>query len=141
MGFASACIFCHKNRHLITFLIFLVFVIRWNFVKIIAEGRATPQLHLQVESHEANQNKVEEKVIMVRSLIGSRPPRCERRCRSCGHCEAVQVPIVPSLKHQQTKSHQFFATPTAIAYSRGDDISNYKPMCWKCKCGNFFFDP
>ena len=85
------------------------------------------------------QKRVEEKVVMVRSLIGSRPPRCERRCMSCGHCEAVQVPIVPSLKHQKIRSNQFFATPT-IAYSRGDDISNYKPMCWKCKCGNFIFN-
>ena len=90
--------------------------------------------------------KTKENVVMVRRvLIGSRPPRCERKCSSCaGPCEAVQVPIVPSkLRDQQTRitsHHPLYASPT-IAYSRGDDISNYKPMCWKCKCGNFMFNP
>ncbi|XP_027092496.1 EPIDERMAL PATTERNING FACTOR-like protein 2 [Coffea arabica] len=137
MGSGGGRIFHYRNRHLLTFVLFLL-ITRSNPFKIIAEGRATPKL--QVQSLEANQKRVEEKVVMVRSLIGSRPPRCERRCMSCGHCEAVQVPIVPSLKHQKIRSNQFFATPT-IAYSRGDDISNYKPMCWKCKCGNFIFNP
>ncbi|XP_021717878.1 EPIDERMAL PATTERNING FACTOR-like protein 2 [Chenopodium quinoa] len=52
--------------------------------------------------------------------IGSRPPRCEGRCKSCGHCEAVQV-------------------PTTISIS----VSNieYKPITWKCKCGNSVFNP
>ncbi|KZV54510.1 hypothetical protein F511_01308 [Dorcoceras hygrometricum] len=60
------------------------------------------------------------------SLIGSQPPRCERMCQSnCGHCKAVQVPIPSS-----HLLHRF----TTHAYSRGDGISNYKPMCWKCRC-------
>ncbi|XP_021729648.1 EPIDERMAL PATTERNING FACTOR-like protein 2 [Chenopodium quinoa] len=52
--------------------------------------------------------------------IGSRPPRCEGRCKSCGHCEAVQV-------------------PTTISIS----VSNieYKPITWKCKCGSSVFNP
>lgn len=83
-------------------------------------------------------------IFVARSLIGSRPPRCERRCSNCGHCKAVQVPIAPKLRisslQQQTtissKIHHFYA-----AYSRGDDISNYKPMCWKCQCGDSFFNP
>ncbi|KAL3505024.1 hypothetical protein ACH5RR_034865 [Cinchona calisaya] len=96
-------------------------------------GRSIPKF--PVKGLEANHKKV----VMERSLIGSRPPRCERRCssRSCGgggHCEAVQVPIVPSKNQQQT-------TIFTTTYSRGDDISNYKPMCWKCKCGDFIFNP
>ncbi|KAI3758444.1 hypothetical protein L6452_06007 [Arctium lappa] len=70
-------------------------------------------------------------------LIGSRPPRCEKGyCRNCGHCEAVQVPISPRFIRT---THQALAR--SIVDSRGDDISNYKPMCWKCKCGDFMFNP
>ncbi|CAI0464228.1 unnamed protein product [Linum tenue] len=30
----------------------------------------------------------------------------------------------------------------SVAYtSRGEDYSNYKPMSWKCKCGNSIFNP
>ncbi|XP_071709885.1 EPIDERMAL PATTERNING FACTOR-like protein 2 [Rutidosis leptorrhynchoides] len=73
-------------------------------------------------------------------LIGSRPPRCEKRyCRKCGHCEAVQVPIVP--KFIRTTQQALGTTPKSLFDSRGDDISNYKPMCWKCKCGNLMFNP
>ena len=77
-------------------------------------------------------------MVVMRNQIGSRPPRCQRRCSSCGHCEAVQVPIVPQL-HSHRTSH-FYAAPT-VEYSRGDYISNYKPMTWKCKCGNAIFNP
>ncbi|CAH9119429.1 unnamed protein product [Cuscuta epithymum] len=75
-----------------------------------------------------------------RMLIGSRPPRCENKCRNCGHCEAIQVPIVPNLKNQPTirSSHDL---PKHIAYNREDYLSNYKPMCWKCKCGDLIFNP
>lgn len=106
-----------------------------------------------------NKTEDEENVVVITTrvmrrrilLLGSRPPRCERRCNSCGGepCKAVQVPIVPSNKKVRVRGHNhdrhfhFHATtPTLIiAYSRGDDISNYKPMCWKCKCGNFIFNP
>lgn len=75
-----------------------------------------------------------EEVVMVRALIGSRPPRCERKCTSCGHCEAVQVPVVPQVRNG---GGHFFNTIT----SKGDDSSNYKPLNWKCKCGNMLFNP
>ncbi|KAJ0753229.1 putative EPIDERMAL PATTERNING FACTOR-like protein [Helianthus annuus] len=73
-------------------------------------------------------------------LIGSRPPRCEKiYCRNCSHCEAVQVPVVP--KYISATQQASGTTPRSIFNSRGDDISNYKPMCWKCKCGDFLFNP
>jgi len=82
--------------------------------------------------------------MMMRGLIGSRPPRCERvRCRSCGHCEAIQVPTNP-----QTKLHSPLTTSSSsssetihLDYTRGDDSTNYKPMSWKCKCGNSIYNP
>ncbi|KAF7828581.1 EPIDERMAL PATTERNING FACTOR-like protein 2 [Senna tora] len=75
--------------------------------------------------------------MMVRAQIGSRPPRCERRCSWCGHCEAVQVPTNPQVQNGNINS----STLSTIAYARGDDNSNYKPMSWKCKCGNHIFNP
>ncbi|CAA6657651.1 unnamed protein product [Spirodela intermedia] len=65
---------------------------------------------------------------MARATIGSRPPSCERRCATCGHCEAVQVPAVPLQRRKDLSS-------------RGDDTSNYKPVSWKCECGGMITDP
>lgn len=74
----------------------------------------------------------DEKSLARGGHIGSSPPRCDRRCSSCGHCEAIQVPTNPSNNNSST----------TVAYARGDqDSSNYKPMSWKCKCGKFIFDP
>ncbi|XP_062188765.1 EPIDERMAL PATTERNING FACTOR-like protein 2 isoform X2 [Phragmites australis] len=87
-----------------------------------------------------------------RALIGSRPPRCERVCMSCGHCEAVQVPIVPR-DHQQKRATgadqehvvsdaaAAAAIGTAMFTYRVDGITNYKPLSWKCKCGGTILDP
>lgn len=89
----------------------------------------------------------ENEIFVGRRLIGSRPPRCESRCRDCGHCKAVQVPISPQFRRssssqkQQTISSRRSQYLYAAAYSRGNDISNYKPMCWKCQCGDSFFNP
>ncbi|XP_062163076.1 EPIDERMAL PATTERNING FACTOR-like protein 2 [Alnus glutinosa] len=132
MGSSENCIFHHRNRHLLISLLSVLLVSSLNQARFMAEGRAIPKLV------EAVQKGIEEKKVgrMVRTQIGSRPPRCERRCGSCGHCEAVQVPVAAQAKIER-RSH-FSA---AIAYSRGDGISNYKPMCWKCKCGDFIFNP
>ncbi|XP_062188106.1 EPIDERMAL PATTERNING FACTOR-like protein 2 [Phragmites australis] len=78
-----------------------------------------------------------------RALIGSRPPRCERLCISCGHCEAVQVPIVPQDHHKgatTTRAHQEHEV-TAMFTFRVNGITNYKPLSWKCKCGGTILDP
>ncbi|XP_038994887.1 EPIDERMAL PATTERNING FACTOR-like protein 2 isoform X2 [Hibiscus syriacus] len=80
---------------------------------------------------------VNEEKSRLRAQIGSRPPRCERRCNSCKRCEAVQVPTNPS----RSSSSMLISVPDVAAYERGDANSNYKPMSWKCKCGNFIFNP
>ncbi|ONK74540.1 uncharacterized protein A4U43_C03F7420 [Asparagus officinalis] len=69
--------------------------------------------------------------MVMSSMIGSRPPRCERRCISCGHCEAIQVPVAPQ------KVEHF----SNVINSRSEDTSNYKPMNWKCKCGSRILNP
>ncbi|KAK8693141.1 hypothetical protein V6N13_070735 [Hibiscus sabdariffa] len=82
----------------------------------------------------------EEKATVLRGQIGSRPPRCERRCSSCGHCEAIQVPTNPQVRHGNQQSSTSISD-VALARKGGDGNSNYKPLSWKCKCGNFIFNP
>ncbi|KAD2805649.1 hypothetical protein E3N88_39026 [Mikania micrantha] len=85
--------------------------------------------------------KVEvEKTILGRQ-IGSRPPRCERRCGSCGHCEAIQVPTSQQVKAAVNGSDKNSTVGATDAYARDEYSSNYKPMSWKCKCGSFIFNP
>ncbi|KAG2631509.1 EPIDERMAL PATTERNING FACTOR-like protein 2 [Panicum virgatum] len=91
-----------------------------------------------------------------RALIGSRPPRCERVCMSYGHCEAVQVPIVPQDRRQKRaaaastgaadEEERVVAAAAAAMRAamftyRVDDITNYKPLSWKCRCGGTILDP
>ncbi|XP_057776519.1 EPIDERMAL PATTERNING FACTOR-like protein 2 [Salvia miltiorrhiza] len=108
-----------------------------NPLHFMAQGRQLPDLRMM-------QRINEEKVMKMVAVIGSKPPRCDnKRCKSCGECEAVQVPIVPSKEFISQKHLHFHPIPriNIIAYSRGDYISNYKPMCWKCKCGDSYFNP
>ncbi|KAH1250157.1 EPIDERMAL PATTERNING FACTOR-like protein 2 [Glycine max] len=97
---------------------------------LVIEGRKTQKL-----SH--FHQTVNEDKIMLRPRIGSRPPKCERRCRSCEHCEAIQVPTNPQAQNRKKNSSKF----SSIAYARVGGSSNYKPMSWKCKCGNLIFNP
>ncbi|GLT62980.1 hypothetical protein SLA2020_355800 [Shorea laevis] len=124
---------CHRNRPLMICLLFLL-ISSLIQVKFMAEGRTISKL-LEV----AQRGIGEDKALVMRSLIGSRPPRCDRRCSSCEHCEAIQVPITTQVQGH-VRSH-FFAATLSFTNSRGDDISNYKPISWKCKCGNFIFNP
>ncbi|KAJ8567386.1 hypothetical protein K7X08_019594 [Anisodus acutangulus] len=100
-----------------------------------AEGR---QL---IDTHGHGQTKSEKRAIL-RSQIGSRPPRCDKRCGSCGHCEAIQVPTNPQITNGN-KNHTINENKasSSIAYARDSDNSNYKPMSWKCKCGDLIFNP
>ncbi|GMI82739.1 hypothetical protein HRI_001943200 [Hibiscus trionum] len=123
---------CHRNRHFIVSLLFLLVSSLTQVTFMAAEGRSLSRL-LEKGIEE------EEKPFMMRSLIGSRPPRCERRCSSCPNCEAIQVPVTTLSKSRRTL--QFSAAFFSISYSRGDDISNYKPMSWKCKCGDLIYNP
>ncbi|XVE70263.1 hypothetical protein DITRI_Ditri10aG0058300 [Diplodiscus trichospermus] len=125
---------CHRNRHLIVSLLFLLVSSLTQVRFMSTEGRSFSRL-LDV----AQKGIEEEKTLVMRSLIGSRPPRCERRCSSCPRCEAIQVPV--TTQSQNRRSRQFSAAMFSISDSRGDDISNYKPMSWKCKCGNMIFNP
>ncbi|PWZ22446.1 EPIDERMAL PATTERNING FACTOR-like protein 2 [Zea mays] len=86
----------------------------------------------------------------IRGVIGSRPPTCEGRCRSCGHCEAVQVPVSPQQLQRRKKEGLGLGRAAAAAATGGRarampasyyDHSNYKPLSWRCKCGRHILDP
>ncbi|WOK99581.1 hypothetical protein Cni_G08293 [Canna indica] len=130
MGFLSHCISTGRLGALLLLLLLLLssIAIKNNSV----EGRPLFRLLEEVASGIRGEKK-------VRALIGSRPPICERRCIACGHCEAVQVPVIPQEKKKKTsiKTRQFMG----VASSRGDYSSNYKPLSWKCKCGDIIFNP
>ncbi|XP_019173042.1 PREDICTED: EPIDERMAL PATTERNING FACTOR-like protein 2 [Ipomoea nil] len=87
----------------------------------------------------ANPKAESEEKMILRGQIGSRPPRCQRRCSSCQHCEAIQVPTNPQRKSGDTTP----SSSSRISRASTDDnySSNYKPMSWKCKCGNLIFNP
>ncbi|KAF7817090.1 EPIDERMAL PATTERNING FACTOR-like protein 2 [Senna tora] len=144
MGSTQICVCVHKYIGIIYLLALFASTSIFTLQGLMAEGRAISMISGQRQSGK------EEKGLgmMEKGEIGSRPPKCEGRCRSCGHCEAVQVPVVPQVQiHSNTDTNANSRTRTtysgtmATPHSRGDDLSNYKPMSWKCKCGNYFFNP
>lgn len=110
-----------------------------------SDARRLPLRLLEIGTSSKEQDEIRGDTKMEgRGLIGSRPPRCERVCMSCGHCEAVQVPIVPQDLKRTTradKKHVVSAISAAIFTYRANGISNYKPLSWKCKCGGIILDP
>ncbi|CAN6542025.1 unnamed protein product [Malus baccata var. baccata] len=120
--------------------IFLVFLLilcptHFRFCTQIVESR---EIHNKVAISQAGN---EESKVNLRGQVGSRPPRCERRCSSCSRCEAIQVPATPQA-NAKPGSKNPSKVVSGIAYARGDEnSSNYKPMSWKCKCGSSIFNP
>ncbi|XVE82984.1 hypothetical protein DITRI_Ditri16bG0049800 [Diplodiscus trichospermus] len=114
------------------FCLLFLLILSTTQVRYKAEGRPNPK------SDSYSQTVNEDQKAILRAQIGSRPPRCERRCSSCGHCEAIQVPTNPQVRNGNSTSSTLISH---VADARGDDSSNYKPLSWKCKCGNFIFNP
>ncbi|KAJ1399606.1 Epidermal patterning factor protein [Sesbania bispinosa] len=123
-------VFCGQRLGFICISLCFLIISSWIQQGLVTEGRKT---HKQSGFHQT----ISEDKTILRAQIGSRPPKCERRCSSCGHCEAIQVPTNPQVKNGKINSSKF----SRIAYARGGDNSNYKPMSWKCKCGNLIFNP
>ncbi|VAH95824.1 unnamed protein product [Triticum turgidum subsp. durum] len=94
----------------------------------------------------------DKRIAGIRGVIGSRPPSCAGRCRSCGHCEAVQVPISPQEPGKKKRRMELGRHGSRAAAAGGggggrampssyDDHSNYKPLSWRCKCGRLILSP
>ncbi|RDX74109.1 EPIDERMAL PATTERNING FACTOR-like protein 2, partial [Mucuna pruriens] len=127
MGITQVCVSCHKYRQ--TFICLILFAIVFT-----AQGRAISSF---IKVAQKKDMKEGEPIMVAKPQIGSRPPKCEKRCSTCEHCEAVQVPVVPQIERSHTRHYYSSARATrAFTYSsRGDDLSNYKPMSWKCNVG------
>ncbi|OEL15090.1 hypothetical protein BAE44_0023891 [Dichanthelium oligosanthes] len=116
-----------------------------------SDARRLPLRLLDIGASKEQEPETRGDVKGRRALIGSRPPRCERVCMSCGHCEAVQVPIVPQDRRQKRAAttataaadqERVVTAVSAAAFTyRVDGITNYKPLSWKCRCGSTILDP
>ncbi|KAI3760986.1 hypothetical protein L1987_51390 [Smallanthus sonchifolius] len=125
---------CHNPKLLHHLTIYLLFFL----IPLSTQLRSFAQGRMLVKP--ATNSQVEVEKTILRGQLGSRPPRCERRCGSCGHCEAIQVPTTSQIKTATNgvKNPKVGVTNT---FARVDYNSNYKPMSWKCKCGRLIFDP
>lgn len=137
------------------FFFFLIEIVEFFSCKDIV-GRGIQAMEGERKSAEtvavATEEEEEKMGMMMRNQIGSRPPSCRRKCMECGgHCEAVQVPVALHDSNQNQKkgrrrrrsSRRYFSDHSKhdVALSSEDETSNYKPISWKCKCGNFIFNP
>lgn len=130
MGSTHKFICIYKLQHLRSISFLFILISSWTTqLRFMAEGRAIFR-PAQYHSWEGNE--------LLNGQIGSRPPRCERRCSSCRQCEAIQVPTNPQIK---AGSNSNSPSMSSIDHARGDDSSNYKPMTWMCKCGDSIFNP
>ncbi|KAL4376797.1 hypothetical protein GQ457_02G009290 [Hibiscus cannabinus] len=79
-----------------------------------------------------------------KTRLGSIPPSCHNRCNGCHPCMAVQVPTTPTGHHDRFNpgSSQAAATdPMQFFHPSSNHYSNYKPLGWKCSCGDHFYNP
>ncbi|XP_022951797.1 EPIDERMAL PATTERNING FACTOR-like protein 2 [Cucurbita moschata] len=149
----------HRNKHLSIPFLFFLSVFLFIHLTSIAEGRGFQTPLMEDRKVEEQPSTAELVRMRRRSQIGSQPPSCRRRCRECGGpCEAIQVPVaVHDSTHQKQRrrtrrrirshfsseasSSSSSSKHNKVALSSEDETSNYKPISWKCKCGNFIFNP
>lgn len=60
-----------------------------------------------------------------RTLVGSSPPKCFKRCGSCSPCKSAVVPIHINAEGSLTVSSE----------------SEYYPVAWRCQCGGKTYNP
>ncbi|OIV92828.1 hypothetical protein TanjilG_00962 [Lupinus angustifolius] len=125
---------CAKKLNFISISLFFLVISSWTLQGFVTEEGSRNTL-----KQNGFQQIVHDDKVMVRARIGSRPPKCEKRCRSCGPCEAIQVPTNPQAHKEKININP--STVSTNAYERGEGNVNYKPMSWKCKCGNHIFNP
>ncbi|KAM0841959.1 hypothetical protein ACQ4PT_058682 [Festuca glaucescens] len=141
---------CSGSTHmpLPLFFVFFLSVLFFASVEVAhSDAGRLPLRLLEIGTSKEQEEEARGEMMKMerRSLIGSRPPRCDRVCMSCGHCEAVQVPVVP--QHRKKKAGQEHPVVSAIGsamlstYRVNGGLSDYKPLSWKCRCGGIILDP
>lgn len=73
-----------------------------------------------------------------KTKLGSMPPNCYNKCNQCHPCMAAQVPTTPS--HHQVKPTSKRVKNIPMEYG-SNRYSNYKPLEWKCRCNDHFYNP
>ncbi|PHT99998.1 hypothetical protein BC332_29786 [Capsicum chinense] len=101
------------------------------------------------------QDSIKGLLMEEKTRLGSIPPSCYNKCNQCHPCMAVQVPTTPS--HNRAESNRvkninraelsraknmpmqyFESSSPSIGANR---YSNYKPLGWKCRCDDHFYNP
>jgi hypothetical protein len=82
---------------------------------------------------------VQELLFEEKNKLGSMPPSCHSKCNECHPCMAVQVPSLPT--HDSIPSKVSAMKKWLNPSLQGNMYSNYKPLGWKCHCGDHFFNP
>ncbi|XP_059641532.1 EPIDERMAL PATTERNING FACTOR-like protein 1 [Cornus florida] len=79
-----------------------------------------------------------------KTRLGSTPPSCHNKCNQCHPCMAVQVPTLPGRERVQPGSNRVIPvdySDSSPSSSAGNKYSNYKPLGWKCRCDDHFYNP
>ncbi|KAK8717322.1 hypothetical protein V6N13_044594 [Hibiscus sabdariffa] len=79
-----------------------------------------------------------------KTRLGSIPPSCHNRSNGCHPCMAVQVPTTPTGHHDHFNpglSQAAATDPMQFSHPSTNHYSNYKPLGWKCSCGDHFYNP
>ncbi|XP_043722198.1 EPIDERMAL PATTERNING FACTOR-like protein 1 isoform X2 [Telopea speciosissima] len=99
-------------------------------------------LHQQPPSSLAPQLLIEDK-----TRLGSTPPSCHNKCNECHPCTAVQVPTLPNHDRVElgpggtTGTKPMEQESSSSPSTAAAKFPNYKPLGWKCSCGNRLFNP
>ncbi|KAJ1381996.1 Epidermal patterning factor protein [Sesbania bispinosa] len=75
-----------------------------------------------------------------KNRLGSIPPTCHNKCNQCHPCMAVQVPNSPNHDKAKPGLNQI-AAMEGFFLQGNNRYSNYKPLSWKCQCGDHFYNP
>ncbi|XP_058078015.1 EPIDERMAL PATTERNING FACTOR-like protein 1 [Magnolia sinica] len=76
-----------------------------------------------------------------KTRLGSTPPSCHSRCNDCNPCMAVQVPTIPAHSRGGPGLGNAFPLDMSSSSLISNKYSNYKPLGWKCRCGDRLFNP
>uniref|UniRef100_A0A7C8ZDR6 Epidermal patterning factor-like protein n=1 Tax=Opuntia streptacantha TaxID=393608 RepID=A0A7C8ZDR6_OPUST len=94
---------------------------------------------LMIFSSESDEMISNSKKKMTKKLVlGSRPPSCVNKCKSCKPCIATLV--VPPRHLNKASSSNSIPSSTPHEYG-GNNHDTYYLLSWKCKCGNKLFQP
>ncbi|CAL9177771.1 unnamed protein product [Musa acuminata subsp. burmannicoides] len=83
--------------------------------------------------NESPLSRSEGMLVEEKARLGSAPPNCHNRCNECTPCTAVPDPTAPERPSR--------VEPLLDDSFAEDKHSNYKPLGWKCRCGDNLYNP